>query len=43
MRVIRAVVTTVVEVATAPFRLVARIFGGAGGRGARGGRRRRRL
>ena len=32
MRVIRAIVTTVAEVVTAPFRLIGRIFGGAGGR-----------
>jgi hypothetical protein len=35
MRIIRAVLTTIWQVITAPFRLMARMFGG-------GGRRRRR-
>ena len=41
MRVIRAILTTIMEVITAPLRLIGRIFGGAGARGGRGGRRRR--
>jgi hypothetical protein len=32
MRVIRAVLTTIGGVITAPFRLIARMFGGGGGR-----------
>ena len=38
MRVISAVLTTVMEVITAPFRLIARLFGGGRPRG--GGPRR---
>jgi hypothetical protein len=32
MRIIRAVLTTIGQVITAPFRLIARVFGGGGGR-----------
>jgi hypothetical protein len=32
MRIIRAVLTAIGQVITAPFRLIARMFGGGGGR-----------